>query len=223
MTASDETRADTGIIGAAEDHDATLAFPAIGAAPRPPAIACGPCGETFAQAGFGGRGLFLAETLHAAAVSRGWIEDPEGAWTCDACLAKADAPPAPEPEPAAAEAEPAPVADPYDQSIAILAELDAKVPGIWDELNRSNNATAYKNSLRFGDGHYGFEALFTREPDLREDPEAAVALLNYEADLAERMEAMHRASLERREAEERALEERLAALREQPAGTEVAA
>jgi len=154
MSADDETRTDTAVIGAAEDHDATLTFPAIGADPRPPAIACGECSETFAQAGFGGRGLFLAETLHAAAVSAGWAEDPEGAWTCTVCQAKADAPPAPEPEPAAAaEPEPGPDGDHYDQSIAILDGFDASVDEFWADVNRSNDKAQLKIHTRLDDGY----------------------------------------------------------------------
>lgn len=157
MTASDETRTDTAVIGAVEDRDATLAFPAVGAAPRPPAIACGPCGETFAQAAFGGRGLFLAETLHAAAVTAGWtVEagDPAGTWMCTVCQAKAAAPPAPEAEPAAAaEAEPGPDGDHYDQSIAILDGFDASVDEFWADVNRSNDKAQLKIHTRLDDGY----------------------------------------------------------------------
>jgi ribosomal protein L37AE/L43A len=211
------------------DHEPTLAnIPAIPAEDpvpvaetRAPAIRCGGCGETFAQGGFGGKALFLAETLHAAALAAGWAEST-GKWTCSVCLAGITGPLyGPEREPAPSL--PVPESDPLDQSIAILDEFNARVPGMWAEVDRSNGVTAHKNMLRFGDGYHGLAALFGRTPDLRDDPEAAVALLNYKAKLAERAEAMHRESLMRREAENRALEERLAKLRGQPLETGVAA
>ena len=77
-----ETRVDTTII------------PAVTGTRQP--ISCGGCGEVFACAAFGGAGLFLAETLRAAALAAGWQQDGD-AWTCTVCLAKADAEPEPEP------------------------------------------------------------------------------------------------------------------------------
>lgn len=163
----------------------------------PSAPRCGDCGETFACAAFGGRALFLVETLRAGARSAGWAQI-NGKWKCSVCLAGITGPLyGPEREPASSL--PAPDTDPYDQSLAILAEADARKPGFWAEANRSNNATVDKNKLRFRDGFHGFEAMFSRTPDLKSDAEAAESLRRYEAELAERAEAMHLASLERLE------------------------
>ena len=135
-----ETRVDTTII------------PAVTGTRQP--ISCGGCGEVFAAAAFGGRGLFLADTLHAAALSAGWQQD-DTTWTCTVCLAKADAEPQPEPEPVAPVSEPAPApdGDHYDQSIALLAAFEARVDGFWADVNRSNDHAAAKVRTRLDDGY----------------------------------------------------------------------
>ena len=136
-----ETRADTAII------------PAVtGGAGQ--AVTCGGCREVFACAAFGGAGLFLAETLRAAALAAGWQQDGD-AWTCTVCLAKADTEPQPEPEPVAPVSEPAPApdGDHYDQSIALLAAFEARVDGFWADVNRSNDHAAAKVRTRLDDGY----------------------------------------------------------------------
>lgn len=161
-----------------------------------PAPRCGDCGELFAGTltATGTSPLFDG-ALHAGARTAGWAQIA-GRWKCSVCLAGITGPLyGPEREPAPAL--PAPDSDPLDQSLTVLAEIDARSPGWWDETNRRNSVTAHKCSLRFGDGLHGFEALFRRDPDLKSDEKAAEALRRYEADLAERAEAMHRASLER--------------------------
>lgn len=162
-------------------------------APTPPR--CGDCGETFACAAFGGLALFLVETLRAGARSAGWAQI-SGKWKCSVCLAGITGPLyGPEREPASSL--PVPDSDPLDQSLAILAEFDAKVPGFWSEVNQSNSTAVDKTKLRVRDAHHGFAAIFRRTPALQADSEAAVDLHRYEADLAGQQEAMHRASEER--------------------------
>jgi hypothetical protein len=161
---------------------------------------CGGCGEVFARAGFGGRALFLVDALRAAAVTAGWTAEagePEGTWTCTVCLARAGAGPEPEPAAPESEPEPAPDSDPLDQSLAILAAFDGRVPGFWADTNQSNNAVGHKTWLRTSDGTHNLAAIFGRTPDLRSDPEAAVGLHNLAAELAERKDDMHREALER--------------------------
>lgn len=200
-------------VPAEDDHEPTLLdLPAVAPAPvRAPAIHCPGCGETFAEAGLGGKALFLADALRSAALTAGWMH-ADGKWTCSVCIAGPSAPIGPEPAPVSSlpEAD----GDPYDQSITILAEYDAKVPGLWSEVNQRNSAACHKTKLRVRDARHGLTAIFSRTPNLQADPEAAVALLNYEARLSELAQDMRRESLERREAEERAFEERLAKLRE---------
>jgi hypothetical protein len=161
----------------------------------PSAPRCGDCGETFASAAFGGSALFLVETLRAGARTAGWAQIA-GKWKCSVCLAGITGPLyGPEREPASSL--PVPDTDPLDQSLAILAEFDAKVPGFWSEVNQSNSTAVDKTKLRVRDAHHGFAAIFHRSPDLRSDSEADVALLSYEAELTERREAMHRETEQR--------------------------
>lgn len=112
---------------------------------------CGPCGEVFAHAAFGGAGLFLAETLRDAALAAGWQQDGE-AWTCTVCQAKAAAP---VPEPAQAQPtgahEPPPDTDPIEQSVTILAAYEERVNAFWTDVNRSNNAAHLRIRTRLGD------------------------------------------------------------------------
>ncbi len=117
------------------------------------APSCGSCGEKFAgdPAALGTTPV-LAAAVGAAILAAGWQQDG-GTWTCTVCIAKANAP-APEPEPVPVVHEPAPDTDPYDQSIAILAEFDARIPGIWDDLNASNNAASYKIHMRLRDAQH---------------------------------------------------------------------
>ena len=131
-----ETRADTAII------------PAVTGGTRQ-AITCGGCREVFACAAFGGAGLFLAETLRAAALTAGWQQDGD-AWTCTVCLAKADTEPEPEPEPAAPEPEPA-TDDPIAVSAAIIADYDERVYGFWEDMDRSNHAAELRVRMRLAD------------------------------------------------------------------------
>lgn len=114
------------------------------------ALSCGGCGEVFAHAAFGGSALFLAETLHAAALVAGWHGD-DGAWTCTVCLAKADA--EPQPEAAAPVSGPAPVpdTDPIGQSVAILADYDDRIDAFWADVNRSNNEADLRIRMRLAD------------------------------------------------------------------------
>ena len=132
-----ETRVDTAII------------PAVTGITRQP-ISCGGCREVFACAAFGGRGLFLADALHAAALSTGWQQDGD-AWTCTVCLAKADADP--EPEPAATpEPEPEPAGDdPIAASARIIADYDERVYGFWEDMDRSNHAAELRVRMRLAD------------------------------------------------------------------------
>ena len=94
-------------------------------------------------------GLFLAETLRAAALAAGWQQDGD-AWTCTVCLAKADTEPEPEPEPAAPEPEPAPD-DPIAVSAAIIADYDERVYGFWEDMDRSNHAAELRVRMRLAD------------------------------------------------------------------------
>ena len=152
MSTPDETRADTSVFGPVQDHDATLTFPAITAgdpAPRPPAIHCPDCGETFAEAGLGGRALFLAETLHAAALAAGWAENG-GKWTCSVCLAGITGPLyGPEREPAPALS--APDTDPYRQYADMSAEIVAGIAGFWEHENAEHNAASARIRMRLHD------------------------------------------------------------------------
>ena len=116
--------------------------------PEHTAPSCGTCGEQFASAAFGGSALFLAETLHAAALSAGWQQDGD-AWTCTVCQAKADAEPAPDPVPAVHE--PAPDTDPIGQSVAILADYDDRIDAFWADVNRSNNEADLRIRMRLTD------------------------------------------------------------------------
>ena len=70
------------------------------------------------------------------------------------CASPRPARPPRNPHPRLPRHEPAPDTDPYDQSIAILAEFDARIPGIWDDLNASNNAASYKIHMRLRDAQH---------------------------------------------------------------------
>jgi len=120
---------------------------------------CGPCGETFARAGFGGSALFLAETLHDAALSAGWQRDA-AAWTCSVCLART---PGPEPAPPVAGPAPVPGSDPLDQSLAVLADFDARVDGFWADVNHSNSKASLKVHVRLDDGQAIIRELAARK------------------------------------------------------------
>ncbi len=112
------------------------------------AVTCGGCGEQFARAAFGGRALFLAETLRAGALAAGWEQDGD-AWTCTVCLARVNAEPEPGP---AATPEPGPAADdPIAVSAAILAAYDERIDVFWTDVNRSNSEADLRVRMRLAD------------------------------------------------------------------------
>ncbi len=117
------------------------------------APSCGSCGNSFAgDPAALGTAPILAAAVDAAILSAGWKQDDD-TWTCTVCQAKASAA-APEPEPEPVVHEPAPDTDPYKQSVAILAEFDARLPGIWADLNDSNNAVSHEIWLRIRDAQH---------------------------------------------------------------------
>ena len=124
-------------------------------APERTTPSCGPCGEVFAHAAFGGRALFLAETLRDAALSAGWQQDG-GTWTCTVCQAKANAP---EPEPAVEAHEPPPDTDPYAQYQEVWEQIDAGADAFWLAVNPSNRAAEDRTSARIGDGYWNIAAV----------------------------------------------------------------
>ena len=179
---------------AALDATAAVTWPAH--APGREVITCRPCGDRFAgdpAASF--TSPVLAAAVTDAAAAAGWQQDEE-TWTCSVCISGITGPLyGPESEPAAAT--PAPDTDPIDQSLAILSDFDARVPGWWAETNRTNNTASHKIYLRFGDGFHNVTATFGRKPELHFDAEAAERLHRYEAELAQRRAVMHREVLER--------------------------
>lgn len=110
---------------------------------------CGDCGETFACAAFGGRALFLVETLRAGARSAGWAQI-SGKWKCSVCLAGITGPLyGPEREPASSL--PVPDSDPYRQYADMSAELDQDLAGFWANENQEHNAAHFRIRTRLHD------------------------------------------------------------------------
>lgn len=190
---------DNGTAPAGADPDATAVIPAV----LPGTLQCGDCLTQYAGDDYREGSPLKRDALLAAAVSAGWTEVPRengSGWKCSVCTLRADraakAAAQPEPEVPVAQ-DPPPDTDPIDQSHAVLAAFDDRVPGFWSETNRANSAAANKISLRFGDGYHGFAAIFSRTPDLKADPEAAGSLRRYEAELAALQDRLHREALQR--------------------------
>jgi hypothetical protein len=186
---------DTEVIPAAGDEQ-PVTWPAHG--PGRKAVSCGPCGERFAgDPGLPFTSPVLAEALTEALTAAGWKQDGD-AWTCSVCLARADAEPEPEAEtPAGPAPEPAPAADWYAESVAILREFDARVPGFWTETNHANSVAVHKIYLRTGDRVHGIREQFGSAPSLLDSPELGWALEQGVTGLTQQLSGMRRDAAER--------------------------
>jgi hypothetical protein len=105
----------------------------------------------------------------------------------------------PEPEaetPIGPAPEPPPAGDWYAESVAILREFDARVPGFWTETNHANSVAVHKIYLRTGDRVHGIREQFGSAPDLLDSPELGWALEQGVTGLTQQLSGMRRDAAE---------------------------